>query len=126
MSVAKRVSLEMGVQLGKEVGYNVRFENISSQATKIKFMTDGILLREFSLTDSLLSNYSCIIIDEVHERTVSTDVLLGILKQILQQRNDLKVIITSAVMNANKFAAFFGNAPMFTIPGLHTQFNKLY
>ena len=116
MSVAKRVSLEMGVQLGKEVGYNVRFENVSSQATKIKFMTDGILLREV-LTDSLLSNYSCIIIDEVHERTVSTDVLLGILKQILQQRNDLKVIITSATMNANKFAAFFGNAPMFTIPG---------
>ena len=91
-------------------------KNVSSQATKIKFMTDGILLREV-LTDSLLSNYSCIIIDEVHERTVSTDVLLGILKQILQQRNDLKVIITSATMNANKFAAFFGNAPMFTIPG---------
>lgn len=116
MSVAKRVSLEMGVQLGKEVGYNVRFENVSSQATKIKFMTDGILLREV-LTDSLLSDYSCVIIDEVHERTVSTDVLLGILKQILRQRNDLKVIITSATMNANKFAAFFGDAPMFTIPG---------
>lgn len=116
MSVAKRVAQEMDVPLKEEVGYSIRFEDFSSPKTRIKFMTDGILLRE-ALLDNNLDKYSCIIIDEAHERTLSTDVLLGILRTLLQRRKDLKLIITSATMNAAKFSKFFGNAPQFTIPG---------
>lgn len=116
MSVAKRVALEMNVPLGDEVGYSIRFEDQSSSKTRIKFMTDGILLREV-LLDNMLEKYSCIIIDEAHERSLNTDVLLGILKSLLRDRKDLKLIITSATMNAAKFSKFFGNAPQLTIPG---------
>lgn len=116
MSVAKRVSVEMGVKLGKEVGYSIRFEDRSSSETKIKFMTDGILLREF-LLDQNLEHYSCIIIDEAHERSLNTDILLGLLKILLTKRLDLKVIITSATINAKKFSDFFGGIPTYTIPG---------
>ncbi|SCW02205.1 LAFE_0F01288g1_1 [Lachancea fermentati] len=116
MSVAARVAMEMDVQLGDKVGYSIRFEDKTSPATKIKFMTDGILLRE-TLLDKMLDKYSCIIIDEAHERTLNTDVLLGIFKELLSRRRDLKLIITSATMNANKFSQFFGDAPQFTIPG---------
>lgn len=116
MSVAKRVAHEMDVKIKEEVGYTIRFEDFSSSNTKIKFMTDGILLREV-LLDNDLDKYSCIMIDEAHERTLNTDVMLGILKGLLQRRKDLKLIITSATMNAKKFSKFFGNAPQFTIPG---------
>lgn len=116
MSVAKRVAQEMDVKIKEEVGYTIRFEDFSSSNTKIKFMTDGILLRE-ALLDNDLDKYSCIMIDEAHERTLNTDVMLGILKDLLQRRKDLKLIITSATMNAMKFSKFFGNAPQFTIPG---------
>ncbi|AMD21050.1 HEL231Cp [Eremothecium sinecaudum] len=116
MSVAKRVAVEMGVELGKEVGFAIRFEDKTSSLTRIKFMTDGILLRE-TMLDEMLDNYSCIIMDEAHERSLNTDVLFGIFKNLLSKRRDLKLIITSATMNANKFSQFFGDAPQFTIPG---------
>lgn len=116
MSVAKRVATEMDTALGQKVGYTIRFEDQTSLETKIKFMTDGILLRE-TLLDPLLLKYNCIIIDEAHERSLNTDVLLGLFKNLLTKRKDIKLIITSATMNAAKFSKFFGNAPQFTIPG---------
>lgn len=118
VSVAQRVSEEFhdGCELGKEVGYSIRFEDCTSTKTVIKFMTDGILLRE-SLSDSDLDRYSVIIMDEAHERSLNTDVLFGVLRGIMTRRRDLKVIITSATMNAEKFSNFFGVAPIFTIPG---------
>ncbi|CAO1411037.1 unnamed protein product [Diamesa hyperborea] len=116
MSVAKRVSDEMGTQLGQEVGYAIRFEDCTSEKTMIKYMTDGILLRE-SLRDSDLDNYSAIIMDEAHERSLSTDVLFGLLREIVARRHDLKLIVTSATMDATKFSQFFGNVPNYTIPG---------
>lgn len=116
MSVAKRVSEEMEVELGGLVGYSIRFEDVTSDKTRIKYMTDGVLLRE-SLNEGDLDKYSAIILDEAHERSLSTDVLMGLLKKILTRRRDLKLIVTSATMNAEKFANFFGGAPNFTIPG---------
>ncbi|XP_054725023.1 pre-mRNA-splicing factor ATP-dependent RNA helicase PRP16-like [Uloborus diversus] len=116
MSVAKRVSDEMGKQLGEEVGYAIRFEDCTSEKTIIKYMTDGILLRE-SLRESDLDNYSAIIMDEAHERSLNTDVLFGLLREIIARRQDLKLIVTSATMDATKFANFFGNVPSFIIPG---------
>lgn len=116
MSVAKRVSDEMGTKLGQEVGYAIRFEDCTSEQTMIKYMTDGILLRE-SLRDGDLDSYSAIIMDEAHERSLSTDVLFGLLREIVARRHDLKLIVTSATMDATKFAQFFGNVPTFTIPG---------
>lgn len=116
ISIANRVSNEMGVKLGNEVGYSIRFNDLTSQLTKIKFMTDGILLRE-TLLDNYLSNYSCIIIDEAHERSLNTDILLGIFKNLLSKRRDFKLIITSATMNSSKFSKFFNNAIQFKIPG---------
>ncbi|XP_055930995.1 pre-mRNA-splicing factor ATP-dependent RNA helicase PRP16-like [Argiope bruennichi] len=116
MSVAKRVSDEMNVQLGEEVGYAIRFEDCTSEKTIIKYMTDGILLRE-SLRESDLDNYSAIIMDEAHERSLNTDVLFGLLREVVARRQDLKLIVTSATMDATKFANFFGNVPTFTIPG---------
>lgn len=118
VSVAQRVSEEFhdGCKLGQEVGYSIRFEDCTSEKTIIKFMTDGILLRE-SLSDPDLDRYSVVIMDEAHERSLNTDVLFGILRGIVARRRDLKVIITSATMNADKFSTFFGAAPVFTIPG---------
>lgn len=116
MSVAKRVSEEMECDLGAEVGYAIRFENCTSDKTVIKYMTDGILLHE-SQNDATLEKYSCIIMDEAHERAVNTDVLLGLFKTILNRRRDIKLIVTSATMNADRFSTFFGGAPQFTIPG---------
>ena len=116
MSVAKRVSEEMESPLGGTVGYSIRFEDCTSRDTKIKYMTDGVMLRE-SLTEHDLDRSAAIILDEAHERSLSTDVLMGLLKKILTRRRDLKLIVTSATMNADKFSHFYGNAPIFTIPG---------
>ncbi|KAK4876670.1 hypothetical protein RN001_009176 [Aquatica leii] len=127
MSVAKRVSDEMGTQLGDEVGYAIRFEDCTSENTVIKYMTDGILLRE-SLREAELDHYSAIIMDEAHERSLSTDVLFGLLREIVAKRHDLKLIVTSATMDSSKFSLFFGNVPTFTIPGrtfpVETLFSK--
>lgn len=116
MSVAKRVSEEMEVKLGGLVGYAIRFEDCTSKETKIKYMTDGVLLRE-SLVEPDLDRYSCIIMDEAHERALNTDVLMGLIKKVLARRRDLKLIVTSATMNAERFSRFYGGAPEFIIPG---------
>lgn len=116
MSVAQRVAHEMGFDLGKEVGYSIRFEDNTSKNTVIKYMTDGILLRE-SLSDPDLEKYSCIIMDEAHERSLNTDILFGLLRNIAMHRSDLRLIITSATMDATKFSNFFGSVPVFEIPG---------
>lgn len=116
MSVAKRVSEEMECKLGSTVGYAIRFEDCTSKETVIKYMTDGVLLRE-SLNEPNLDRYSCVIMDEAHERALNTDVLMGLFKKILQRRRDIKLIVTSATMNSKRFSEFFGGAPEFTIPG---------
>ncbi|KAI5950826.1 hypothetical protein KGF54_003900 [Candida jiufengensis] len=128
MSVAKRVSEEMNVNLGEEVGYSVRFDDKTNKSkTVIKYMTEGILLREI-LADPVLRDYSCVIMDEAHERALNTDILLGLFKSLLARRRDLKLIVTSATMNADRFTRFFGAAPQFTIPGrtfpVDIYFNK--
>ena len=99
MSVATRVADEMGVEIGNEVGYAIRFEDVTSEKTVIKYMTDGVLLRE-SLREADLDSYSALIMDEAHERSLHTDVLFGILKKLVARRNDLKLIITSATLNS--------------------------
>ncbi|CAD8158935.1 unnamed protein product [Paramecium pentaurelia] len=116
VSVAKRVAEEMGVELGSKVGYAIRFEDYTSKDTVIKYMTDGVLLRE-SLQDPDLEKYSAVIMDEAHERSLNTDVLFGILKKVAQRRRDIRIIITSATMNAKKFSDFFGGVPIYKIPG---------
>jgi pre-mRNA-splicing factor ATP-dependent RNA helicase DHX16 len=116
MSVAARVATEMGVKLGGEVGYSIRFEDCTSDKTVIKYMTDGMLLREF-LAEPDLAGYSAMIIDEAHERTLHTDVLLGLLKDLARFRPDLKLIISSATVDSEKFSRYFDDAPIYNIPG---------
>ncbi|XP_027105458.1 probable pre-mRNA-splicing factor ATP-dependent RNA helicase DEAH9 isoform X5 [Coffea arabica] len=106
-SVASRVAEEMGVKLGEEVGYTIRFEDVTNtDLTKIKFLTDGVLLREM-MDDPLLSKYSVIMVDEAHERSLSTDILLGLLKKIQRRRPELRLIISSATIEAKKISSFF-------------------
>ncbi|ANB16038.1 DEAH-box ATP-dependent RNA helicase PRP43 [Sugiyamaella lignohabitans] len=116
MSVAKRVADEMDVKLGEEVGYSIRFEDKTSSNTFLKYMTDGMLLRE-AMTDPLLQRYSCIILDEAHERTLSTDILMGLIKQVASRRPDLKIIVMSATLDAEKFQSYFNDAPLLAVPG---------
>ena len=107
MTVASRVADEMGVTLGAEVGYAVRFENVSTPGvTRVRFCTDGVLLREL-MEDPLLSRYSVVMVDEAHERSLATDLLLGLLKKVQRRRPDLRIIIASATIQAEEFAAFF-------------------
>ncbi|KMQ48031.1 ATP dependent RNA helicase [Trichophyton rubrum] len=105
-SVAARVAGETGCQLGQEVGYSIRFEDVTSASTRIKFVTDGLLLRE-ALVDPLLSRYSVIMVDEAHERSVSTDVLLGVLKKIRKRRPELRIVVSSATLKAEDYMQFF-------------------
>ncbi|XP_022715794.1 probable pre-mRNA-splicing factor ATP-dependent RNA helicase DEAH9 isoform X3 [Durio zibethinus] len=106
-AVASRVAEEMGVKLGEEVGYTIRFEDISNpDVTRIKFLTDGVLLREM-MDDPLLTKYSVIMVDEAHERSISTDILLGLLKKIQKRRPELRLIISSATIEAKSISNFF-------------------
>eukprot|EP00656_Telonema_subtile_P017700 TRINITY_DN19539_c0_g1_i2.p1 TRINITY_DN19539_c0_g1~~TRINITY_DN19539_c0_g1_i2.p1 ORF type:complete len:697 (+),score=146.83 TRINITY_DN19539_c0_g1_i2:97-2187(+) len=116
MSVAQRVADEMDVQLGQHVGYNIRFEDVTGPETMLKYMTDGMLLRE-AMTDPLLERYSMIILDEAHERTLSTDVLFGLIKEVVKNRPSLKLLVMSATLDAGKFQAYFEGAPLIHVPG---------
>lgn len=115
-SVAKRVAEEFGCRLGEEVGYAIRFEDCTSPETVIKYMTDGMLLRE-CLIDENLTQYSVIILDEAHERTIHTDVLFGLMKDVVRKRPDFRLLVTSATLDADKFSAYFFDCPILTIPG---------
>ncbi|XP_065828061.1 putative pre-mRNA-splicing factor ATP-dependent RNA helicase PRP1 isoform X2 [Oscarella lobularis] len=116
MSVAQRVADEMDVSLGQQVGYSIRFEDCTSQNTVLKYMTDGMLLRE-AMADPLLERYSIILLDEAHERTLATDILMGLLKEVVKARSDLKIIVMSATLDAGKFQSYFNEAPLMTVPG---------
>uniref|UniRef100_A0A672HVK8 RNA helicase n=1 Tax=Salarias fasciatus TaxID=181472 RepID=A0A672HVK8_SALFA len=124
ITVAQRVAQEMQCTLGKEVGYQVRFDDCTSQDTQVKYMTDGCLLREI-LADPGLSQYSVIILDEVHERSLNTDILMGLLKKIFSDPDKatkgrsfpLKVVVMSATLETEKLSAFLSDCPVFAIPG---------
>ncbi|KAI3895007.1 hypothetical protein MKW92_036794, partial [Papaver armeniacum] len=118
VSVARRVAQELNVHLGEEVGYTIRFEDRTNEKkTKIKYLTDGVLLRE-SLSDPELKQYSVIILDEAHERSLNTDILLGLVKRLVKMRSDnLKVLITSATLDGAAVSEFFSNCPVLTVPG---------
>ncbi|WP_189223537.1 ATP-dependent RNA helicase HrpA [Saccharothrix coeruleofusca] len=115
-TVAERVAQELGTPLGSAVGYKVRFTDQSGDDTLVKLMTDGILLAEIQ-SDRMLSRYDTIIIDEAHERSLNVDFLLGYLKQLLPRRPDLKVVITSATIDPERFSRHFGGAPIIEVSG---------
>jgi pre-mRNA-splicing factor ATP-dependent RNA helicase DHX15/PRP43 len=116
MSIAKRVAEELDVEMGEQVGYTIRFEDCTKPNTILKFMTDGMLLRE-AMSDPSMQRYSCIVIDEAHERTLSTDVLMGLIKEVMLKRPDLKIVVMSATLDALKFQSYFDNAPLLKVPG---------
>lgn len=127
VSIARRVASEMGTHLGSLVGYSVRFEPKFTRKTRLKYLTDGMLLREL-LSDSLLESYSIVILDEAHERTLRTDILFGMLKGIQRRRSDpadqeasrlgpLKIVVMSATLDAEKFSAYFANAEVLYVAG---------
>ena len=115
-SLAGRVAEEMGGRCGELVGYKIRFKDEVGKATRIKFMTDGVLLAE-TQRDNLLRRYDTIIVDEAHERSLNVDFLLGLLRGLLERRPDLKVIITSATLDTEKFTHHFSSAPLIEVPG---------
>merc|ERR1719343_756861 len=127
MSVAARVAKEMGCKLGHEVGYNIRFEDCTTDRTIIEYMTDGMLLRSF-LNEPDMASFSVMIVDEAHERTLHTDVLFGLVKDVSRFRDDLKLVISSATLDAEKFSEYFDDAPIFRIPGrrfpVHIYYTK--
>jgi ATP-dependent helicase HrpA len=112
--VSSRIAKEMNTELGRLVGYKIRFDDKTTQNTQIKIMTDGILLEELR-SDPLLKKYSIMIVDEAHERSLNIDFILGLLKEILQQRPDFKVVVSSATINAKLFSNFFNNAPVISV-----------
>lgn len=116
VTVAARVAEELGSEVGGLVGYQHRYEKRLSENTRIKFMTDGVLLAE-TRSDPLLRKYDAIIVDEAHERTLNIDFLLGILKRILPKRPELRVIVSSATLDTEKFSRFFDGAPAIVVPG---------
>eukprot|EP01083_Nonionella_stella_P042388 114521_1 len=130
VSIAERVSREFGTNLGDKIGYHVRFDKTISPNTQILYLTDGMLLRE-CMMDALLSKYSIIILDEAHERTLNTDILFGLIKSIQHKRtkmkkNSLKVVIMSATLQSDKFAAYFNNAAIFNVKGRMFDVDTLY
>ncbi len=116
MTVAQRLADELQSELGDEVGYQVRFDRQHASRCLIKLQTDGILLNEIQ-RDPLLRRYDCIIVDEAHERSLNVDFLLAYLRRILPSRPDLRVVITSATIDTERFSTFFFNAPVFEISG---------
>ncbi|WKC82017.1 helicase-related protein [Borreliella tanukii] len=114
ISIAEYIAKHIGVNLGEEVGYKIRFEEITSPKTKIKLMTDGVLLQELK-KDTLLYEYDVIIIDEAHERSLNIDFILGLIKDISRKRDDFKIIVSSATINTKIFSKYFNNAPVVSI-----------
>lgn len=126
INLATRVAQEHGCKLGDQVGYSVRFDNTTTTRTRLKYLTDGMLLRELMM-NSDLREYSVIIIDEAHERTVLTDLILGFLKSLMQgPRQDLRVIVMSATLQAEKFSEFFNNAPILFVEGRKFDVKQYY
>ena len=115
-TLAARIAEECGVELGAEVGFAVRFNDRTARGTKVKVMTDGILLAELQ-RDRDLRRYDTIIIDEAHERSLNIDFLLGYLTRLLPRRPDLRVIVTSATIDVDRFSAHFGGAPIIEVSG---------
>ncbi len=115
-AVARRLSEELNCTLGEQVGYQVRFSDVSQESSLIKLMTDGVLLAEIA-RDRFLERYDCIIIDEAHERSLNIDFLLGYIKSILPKRPHLKVIITSATIDTERFSKHFNDAPILSVEG---------
>jgi ATP-dependent helicase HrpA len=124
-SVAQRVATELGCPLGAEVGYQIRFDDRTGPSTRLKFMTDGILLAEIQ-ADRLLRRYDTLIIDEAHERSLTIDFLLGWLKRILPDRPDLRVVVSSATIETERFSAFFDGAPIIQVEGRTYPVDVLY
>ncbi|MBW1764044.1 MAG: DEAD/DEAH box helicase, partial [Deltaproteobacteria bacterium] len=116
VTIARRIAEEIGEDVGKSVGYKIRFQDRIRRDSYIKIMTDGMLLSE-TQADPLLYDYDTIIIDEAHERSLNIDFLLGILRRLIKKRRDLKIIITSATMDTEKFSKGFDNAPVITVHG---------
>ncbi|XP_065182815.1 probable ATP-dependent RNA helicase DHX34 [Sycon ciliatum] len=116
ISLAKRVSFETLNEYGSQVAYKIRFESTTTRASKIIFLTEGLLLRQIS-SDAALSMYNVIIVDEVHERHIHGDFLLGVLKCLLQSRSDLKLVLMSATINIDLFSGYFDNCPVIKVPG---------
>lgn len=130
ISIAQRVAKEMSVQLGEEVGYTVRFEDVTSAKTRVKYMTDGMLLRE-AVGDPLLHRYAVVILDEAHERTVHTDVLFGVVKNAQKMRKEknhkpLKIVVMSATLEAEHFAHYFNGAKVLYIEGRQHPIQMMY
>ena len=98
------------------MGYTIRFEDKTSPKTVLKYMTDGMLLRE-AMTDPMLSRYGVVVLDEAHERTLSTDILFGLIKEVMTRRKDLKIVVMSATLNAERFQEYFEGAPLLDVPG---------
>ena len=117
MTVAQRVATERSCHIGEEVGYCIRFDDKTHpDKTRIKFMTDGVLVRE-CLSDPSLNKYDVIMLDEAHERSIHTDILFSLVKVACKERPSLKVIITSATLNSEKFSLYFNKCPIISIPG---------
>jgi ATP-dependent RNA helicase DHX8/PRP22 len=116
VSVARRVAEEVGCDPGKEVGYAIRFEDVTSPDTVVKYLTDGILLRE-CLSDRKLSTYGIVMLDEAHERSLSTDVLFALMKEVVESRDDFRLLVCSATLDTTKFCEYFFNAPCIDVPG---------
>ncbi|KAK1442866.1 ATP-dependent RNA helicase [Babesia gibsoni] len=125
ISLARHVASLLNCDIGKLVGFAVRFMNCCSDETKIKYVTDGVLLRE-AMDDNLFSSYSVVVIDEAHERSIRTDVLLGVLRACLQKRSDLKVVIMSATLNTAGFVSFFEECSIVNVPGRTHKLDIFY
>lgn len=126
INLATRVAQEFGCNVGNQVGYSVRFDNCTSRKTQLKYLTDGMLLRELMMHRNL-KEYGVVIIDEAHERTVLTDLILGFLKSLINgPRPDLKIIVMSATLQAEKFSSFFDNAPILFVEGRKFDVSQYY